>query len=319
MMVIRTTCILLQRLSLQNRKGLVIPWDHFYMLSHQKCGHFWDKMGHMKWWDMGETFYRSWEMQSLRGEVQSQMNRLGREGETTMIHLGARHDIIKEMISKPETWHDIINKAWYHEKMISKQDFRHDIISQNIIYHNTDMTSLVHWSCPLALLLVFIGVVLWHCCWCWAHWSCPWAIIYCWSPLKLSFVIVVELIKGVVLEQLYIVESPLELSFGIVIVVELIGVVLEQLNIVKVQSCLWQNWTLLSSLKELSLSNCILLKSKELSLAKLNIVELIKGVVLEQLYTVKSPLELFLGIVVQSPEITFGKTEWLYFQGSPYS
>ena len=60
---------------------------------------------------MGETFYRSWEMQSLRGEMQSQMSKLGREGETTMIHLGARHDIIKEMISKPETWHDVINKA----------------------------------------------------------------------------------------------------------------------------------------------------------------------------------------------------------------
>ena len=59
---------------------------------------------------MGETFYRSWEIQSLRGEMQSQMNRLGREGET-MIHLGARHDIIKEMISKPETWYDVINKA----------------------------------------------------------------------------------------------------------------------------------------------------------------------------------------------------------------
>ena len=50
-------------------------------------------------------------MQSLRGEMQSQMNRLGREGETTMIHLGARHDIIKEMISMPKTWHDVINKA----------------------------------------------------------------------------------------------------------------------------------------------------------------------------------------------------------------
>ena len=60
---------------------------------------------------MGETLYRSWEMQSLRGEMQSQMNRLGSEGETTMIHLEARHDIIKEMISKPETWHDVINKA----------------------------------------------------------------------------------------------------------------------------------------------------------------------------------------------------------------
>ena len=74
---------------------------------------------------MGETFYRSremqslrgemqslrGEMQSLRGEMQSQMNRPGREGETTMIHPGARHDIIKEMRSKPETWHDVINKA----------------------------------------------------------------------------------------------------------------------------------------------------------------------------------------------------------------
>ena len=60
---------------------------------------------------MGETFYRSWEMQSLRGGMQSQRNRLEREGEITMIHLGARHDIIKEMISKPETWHDVIKKA----------------------------------------------------------------------------------------------------------------------------------------------------------------------------------------------------------------
>ena len=64
---------------------------------------------------MGETFYRGWEMQSLRGGMQSQMqsqiSRLEREGETTMIHPGARHDIIKEMISKPETWHDVINKA----------------------------------------------------------------------------------------------------------------------------------------------------------------------------------------------------------------
>ena len=47
-------------------------------------------------------------MQYLRGEMQFQMNRLEREGETTMIHPGARHDII---------------------------------ISHNIIYHNTDMTS----------------------------------------------------------------------------------------------------------------------------------------------------------------------------------
>ena len=39
------------------------------------------------------------------------MNRLGGEGETAMIHLGARHNVIKEMISKPETWHDVINKA----------------------------------------------------------------------------------------------------------------------------------------------------------------------------------------------------------------
>ena len=60
---------------------------------------------------MGETFYRSREMQSLRGEMESQMNRPGREVETPMIHPGARHDIIKEMISKPETWHDVINKA----------------------------------------------------------------------------------------------------------------------------------------------------------------------------------------------------------------
>ena len=60
---------------------------------------------------MGETFYRSWEMQSLRGEMQSQMNRPGREDETAMIHPGARHDIIKEMIFKPRTWHDVINKA----------------------------------------------------------------------------------------------------------------------------------------------------------------------------------------------------------------
>ena len=50
-------------------------------------------------------------MQSLRGGMQSQMNRLEREGETTTIHLGARHYIIKEMISKPETWQDVINKA----------------------------------------------------------------------------------------------------------------------------------------------------------------------------------------------------------------
>ena len=50
-------------------------------------------------------------MQSLRGEMQSQMNRPGREGETAMIHPGARHDIIKEMIFKPRTWHDVINKA----------------------------------------------------------------------------------------------------------------------------------------------------------------------------------------------------------------
>ena len=50
-------------------------------------------------------------MQSLRGEMQCQINRLGREGETTMIHPGVRYDIIKEMVSKPETWHDVINKA----------------------------------------------------------------------------------------------------------------------------------------------------------------------------------------------------------------
>ena len=55
------------------------------------------------------------------GGMQSQRNRLEREGETTMIHLGARHDIIKEMISKPETWHDVINKACYHKKMISNK------------------------------------------------------------------------------------------------------------------------------------------------------------------------------------------------------
>ena len=60
---------------------------------------------------MGETFYKSREMQSLRGEMQSQMNRIEREGETTMIHLGARHDIITEMISRPETWHEVINKV----------------------------------------------------------------------------------------------------------------------------------------------------------------------------------------------------------------
>ena len=59
---------------------------------------------------MGETFYRSRGMQSLRGEMQSQMNRLGREGETPMIHPGARHDIIKKMISKPKTRHDIIKR-----------------------------------------------------------------------------------------------------------------------------------------------------------------------------------------------------------------
>ena len=57
----------------------------------------------------------------------------------------------------------------------------------------------------------------------------------------------------------------MELSFGIAVIVELIGVVLEQLNIVEV------HWS------------CPL----ALSLAKLNIVELIKGVVLEQLYIVK--------------------------------
>ena len=50
-------------------------------------------------------------MQSLKGEMQSRMNKPGREGETTMIHHGARHDIIEKMISKPETWHDVINKA----------------------------------------------------------------------------------------------------------------------------------------------------------------------------------------------------------------
>ena len=44
---------------------------------------------------MGETFYRRGEMQSLKGEMQSQLNKPGREGETTMIHPGARHDIIK--------------------------------------------------------------------------------------------------------------------------------------------------------------------------------------------------------------------------------
>ena len=82
------------------------------------------------------------------------------------------------------------------------------------------------------------------------------------------------------------------MSFGIVIVVELIkGVVLEQLYIVKVQGVVF---------------------------GKMNIVELIIGVVLEQLYIVKSQLESSLGIIVQSPEINFGKTEWLYFQGSPY-
>ena len=43
--------------------------------------------------------------------MQSQMNRLGREGETPMIHPRARHDIIKEMISKPRIWHDVIKKA----------------------------------------------------------------------------------------------------------------------------------------------------------------------------------------------------------------
>ena len=129
-----TTCIFWQQLSLQNRKGLVILWDCFYMLSHQKCGHFWDEMGNMKWWDISETFHRSWEMQSLRWEMHSQMNRLGMTSS-------------KKWFSKPETWHDVINKAWYHKKMISKQDFRHDIISHNIIYHNKDMTSL---DTPLA-------------------------------------------------------------------------------------------------------------------------------------------------------------------------
>ena len=86
-------------------------------------------------------------MQFLRGEMQSQINRPRREGETAMIHPGARHEIIKEIISKSRTWHDVINKAIYHKKMISKQDQRHDIISHNIIYHNKDMTSL---DTPLA-------------------------------------------------------------------------------------------------------------------------------------------------------------------------
>ena len=31
-------------------------------------------------------------MQSLKGEMQSQMNKPGREGETAMIYPGARHD-----------------------------------------------------------------------------------------------------------------------------------------------------------------------------------------------------------------------------------
>ena len=44
---------------------------------------------------MGDTFDRRWEMQSLKGEMQSQMNKPGREGETAMTHPGARHDIIK--------------------------------------------------------------------------------------------------------------------------------------------------------------------------------------------------------------------------------
>ena len=59
----------------------------------------------------------------------------------------------------------------------------------------------------------------------------------------------------------------MELSFGIVVVVELIGVVLEQLYIV-------------------------IVKVQGVVLAKLNIVELIKGVVLEQLNIVK-----FIGVV----------------------
>ena len=44
---------------------------------------------------MGETFERRWEIQSLKGEMQSQMNKPRREGETTMIHPEAKHDIIK--------------------------------------------------------------------------------------------------------------------------------------------------------------------------------------------------------------------------------
>ena len=35
-------------------------------------------------------------MQSLKGEMQSQMNKPGMEGKTTMIHPGARHDIIEK-------------------------------------------------------------------------------------------------------------------------------------------------------------------------------------------------------------------------------
>ena len=42
--------------------------------------------------------------------MQSQMNWPGREGEIAMIHPGARHDIIKEMISKPRTWYDVIKR-----------------------------------------------------------------------------------------------------------------------------------------------------------------------------------------------------------------
>ena len=45
---------------------------------------------------MGETFDRRWEMKSLKGEMQSQMNKPGRECEITMIHPEARHDIINK-------------------------------------------------------------------------------------------------------------------------------------------------------------------------------------------------------------------------------
>ena len=92
-------------------------------------------------------------------------------------------------------------------------------------------------------------------------------------------------------------------------------------------NCLWQ---IVYKSKELSLALLLFLSSlRELSLSYFvaksrqsywHILELIKGVALTTPWAIVyywSPLELSFGIVVQSPEITFGKTEWLYFQGSP--